>query len=40
MRKVLQIVATILLLASALSTTSFADGPDQPPMCPSCELGK
>jgi len=38
-RKILQIVATILLFAATLSTASFADGGDPPPMCPTCEFG-
>lgn len=34
MRRVLQIAATIFVLAASLSTASFADGPNQPPDCP------
>lgn len=35
MRKVLQIAATIFVLAASLSTASFADGNFPPPNCPS-----
>jgi len=34
MRKFLQIAATILVLATTLSTASFADGGDPIPLCP------
>lgn len=42
MRRILLVSITILLLAASLSTASFADGGDPPPLCapnhPNCDL--
>jgi hypothetical protein len=42
MRKILQIAATILVLAASLSTASFADGGNPIPLCapdqPDCRV--